>query len=204
LIDDLLPTIGPDLAIIMTDLDQTDKVPGELTLLLRLSNEKGKPMMEALAGKLYGWMQLTQGAEEAAKTTFSKDENSMTVCRKGEDYSPALIVTPTAVIASSSVETAKTMRGWLTAPPAGVVGSELPPFKGGLWGANLSALGQWLQRHSDFLARERARTEGVSAEEAKQWLTLMGETIADMDRFVAHGTTRPGAYEIVADLSLEP
>ncbi len=203
LLDEFLPAIGPDMALLLTDMDQTDQAPGELTLLVRIANEKGTTMMEALAGKVYGWMQLTQGPDEAAKITLKKDGDTVVVAQHGTGISPAMIVTPTACIVSSSAATATTMQGWLATPPANAVKSEIPAFKGGLWGANLTALGQWMRRHADVLARYHARKEGVPVEEAKQWMELLGDTMAQMNTFIARGTAAPGAYEIVAELSVE-
>jgi hypothetical protein len=200
---DFLPAMGPDMALLFTDLDPSDNVPGEITVLVRINDEAGSAILANLLRSLYGLTQLAGDNGQAAKHTFTDEGGVVELTRMERDVSPTVIVTPGAVIAGSSQAAARKIQGWLATPPDPASAPEIPPFKGMIAGVDLQAFGRWLLTHADLLAEERARKEGVPVEEARRWLTLVGKTLTGMNGYLARGTTVDGAFEIVGELTVK-
>lgn len=199
LLKDLLPGIGPDLVILASDTDDSDKNPGEATLMLSV-NQTGGEALKNLVKQLYNLMQLNANLAEKAKMTDQNGTLKLTFEVAG--VTPAIAVTDRALVASSSLKTLDTMIGNLNQPPADNLGTNAPPFKGWFFGADTAAIGQWLQKHSDLLARQIARSQGKSIDQASKELEGLTALLECFDGFAHTGGIQNEALEIKSVLKV--
>jgi len=203
-LNELLPAMGPDVAWVLTDLDSTDKAPAELSLLLRLKSADGKEALGNLLRSLYGFSQLSGSEKEAEKNTLTETGKEVTFSRKEKRFTPTVSVADSALVLSTSLEAAKKLQGWISAPPPESVEGVLPAFKLGFFGVDFKALGAWMERHADFLAAEHARKKHCPAGEAEEWIGAVADSLKRLQYFMARGTTESGKLEIAAEFTVGP
>jgi hypothetical protein len=202
LTNDLLPALGPDIGVILTDLDPNDKTPADLTLLLKINNPAGKEILSTVARSLYGMTQFAPDPQEAAKTSLKEDGDTLILSRAEKDLTPAALVMPNALIVGTSLAAATQIKDWLKNPPAENLAATLPAFKTGFLGADLAALGKWIIANKAALAADRVTREGISAERAQAETAVLGEFITRFRSLAIMGHGAPNAFEVQYELSL--
>ncbi len=202
LTQDLLPALGPDVGLIVTDLDPSDRMPADLTLLLRINNPAGRDMLASVARSLYGMTQFAPDPQEAAKHSIKEEGDTLILASAQKDFTPCAIVAPSALIVGNSRAAAMQIKDWLANPPAENLGAVLPAFKTGFLGADLVRLGAWLSLHKAVIAADRVKKEGVAPETAEADVAVLGAFVAQFRALAVMGRAVPGAFEAVAELRM--
>ncbi len=195
IVNDLLPALGPDLVVIFTDLDSNDKAPGEVSLLLRIKDPKGFELLKNTIRATYGLVQIAQEENRVqAKLLQDKEKLAMIFTVKGA--TPTVYLTPQALIVSSSRTAAETIVSWLNEPPAVSLQENIPPFKGFFAGLDFQAAADWLGRNRSWLAKQGARKEKKSFEEAAKDLDTLKALLQRFEAAVSRGITSYDAFEV--------
>ena len=201
---DLLPALGPDFALLVTDLDPSDRMPADLTLLVKINNPTGRDMLASLARSLYGLTtQFAPDPRAVAKHSPQEEGDTLILSSAQNDFTPCAIVGPSALIVGVSRAVAMQIKEWLAKPPAENLGADLPPFKTAILGADLERLGAWSSLHKAVIAAEIVKKKGIAPKAAEAEAATLGAFLAQFRVLAVTGRVEPGAFEVVGEVLMQ-
>ncbi len=200
ILNDLIPSIGPNVTMIATAKDgsaaQAGPVPLDLTLLVEINDEtKRKEVVNNLIRSLHGFAQLHGGSNGNFDVEFTENDGAMMLSGSVNGTTPTVVSTQGAMIMSSSKQLVDKIMDRMNAVPYNNLNTILPPFKGSLTGINLSLLGKWMVENAELLGRG----PGHSPHD----MTTLGRMLSQLSFVSSQSGINNNALEIRTVLSTE-